>query len=248
MPDPLSPSRRRALAVALVVAMTLPTVVTWLYFLVLATGKNSQNPAQQLVFGTGKVVQFLLPILVAWWLEGRFPRPRRPSFNGLLTGIGFGLLVAAAILGLYFTWLIDSPVLASAPQRAQEKATQMGFNSPTRYFILAAGYTLFHSLFEEYYYRWFVFGHLRKLVPFLPALILSSFAFMAHHVILLYVFLPDHFFVAAVPLSLCIATGGACWAYLYERSGSIYSAWVSHGIVDAAIFGLGWILMQRAAA
>jgi hypothetical protein len=69
---------------------------------------------------------------------------------------------------------------------------------------------------------------------------------MAHHVILLYVFLPDHFFVAVVPFSLCIAVGGAFWAWLYERTGAIYSAWVSHGIIDAAIFGLGWVLLSRA--
>ena len=88
-------------------------------------------------------------------------------------------------------------------------------------------------------------GRLRTLLPFTPAAVLSALAFMAHHVVLLYVYLPKYFFVAAVPFSLCIAVGGFFWAWLYERTGTIYSAWVSHGIVDAALFALGWVLMQR---
>jgi membrane protease YdiL (CAAX protease family) len=139
-------------------------------------------------------------------------------------------------------------MLVSTPQLVREKVAQLGLNSPVRYGLLLVGYAVVHSLFEEYYFRWFIFGHLRKLLPFAPAAVVSSLAFMAHHVILLYVFLPDYFLIAAVPFSLCIAAGGAFWAWLYERTGAIYSAWISHGIVDAAIFGLGWILLNRAPA
>jgi membrane protease YdiL (CAAX protease family) len=204
-----------------------------------------QNPAQQVAYAAGKIVQFLLPLVVVWLVERRLPRPQCPRFEGLFLGTASGLVVAAGIFGLYYGWLVNSPILASAPERVREKVTQMGLASPLSYWLLAAAYTLGHSLFEEYYFRWFVFGYLRKLMPFTPAAIASSLAFMAHHVILLYVFLPGKFLVAAVPLSLCIAVGGAFWCWLYERTGTIYAAWVSHGIVDAAIFVLGWILLQR---
>jgi membrane protease YdiL (CAAX protease family) len=249
-PEPLhlTPRNRLVLVVALLLAMTLPTLVTWLYFLVLVTDKNSQNVAQQTVYFAGKIVQLLLPITVFWLLHKRVPRLQLPRFDGIVQGAAFGLLVAGAMFLLYYAWLIDSPLLASTPQRVQEKVTQLGFSSPGKYFLLGVGYTLVHSLFEEYYYRWFIFGYLRKLLPFAPAVIVSSLAFMGHHVILLNAFLPQYFLVAALPLSLCIAVGGACWAWLYERTGTIYSAWVSHGIVDAAIFGLGWILLMRSTA
>jgi membrane protease YdiL (CAAX protease family) len=102
-----------------------------------------------------------------------------------------------------------------------------------------------HSLLEEYYWRWFVFGRLRHLLPLAPAVVLSSLAFMAHHVIVLNYYFPGHFFGLVVPLSLGVAIGGGVWALLYERTGSIYSPWLSHLIVDAAIFGIGWDLLGR---
>ncbi len=242
----LTAQGRLNLAAALGLAMVLPTFITWLYFLVLATNPDAQNLAQQIAYALGKSVQFLLPIIAVWLLEKRFPRPTRPRFVGIVWGVVFGLLVLAAMFALYYGWLAHSPILASAPERVRQKITQLGLNSPALYWLLAAGYTVGHSLFEEYYWRWFVFGYLRKLLPFTAAALLSSVAFMAHHVILLYVYLPGHFWRAAVPLSLGIAIGGFVWAYFYERTKIVYAAWVSHGIVDVAIFILGWILLQRA--
>ncbi len=101
---------------------------------------------------------------------------------------------------------------------------------------------LAHSLLEEYYWRWFVFGQLRRLTTFLPAAVVSSLAFMAHHVVILAVYFPDYFVVAVLPFSLGIAVGGFVWAWLYERNGSVYAPWLSHLLVDAAIFVIGWDL------
>jgi membrane protease YdiL (CAAX protease family) len=240
--------KRYFLTLALVLAMTLPTVVTYLYFIVLATDANQPNPVQQIVYVLGKVVQFSLPVAAVWFMDRRFPWPSRPRLHGVILGTGFGLLVAVGMLGLYFGWLADSSILGSTPQLLKNKVTQIGLTTPLRYWCLAVFYTVGHALFEEYYYRWFIFGQLRKMLSFWPAVLLASLAFMAHHVILLYHFLPESFFIAVVPFSLAIAVGGAFWAWLYERTGTIYAAWVSHGIVDAAIFFLGWILLQRLGA
>jgi CAAX protease family protein len=100
-------------------------------------------------------------------------------------------------------------------------------------------------LLEEYYWRWFVFGRLRRHLAFAPAAALSSLAFMSHHVIVLSVYLPGYFWVAVVPLSLCIAAGGCMWAWLYEQTRSIYAAWLSHLLIDAAIFAIGYDLLRR---
>jgi membrane protease YdiL (CAAX protease family) len=98
-------------------------------------------------------------------------------------------------------------------------------------------------LLEEYYWRWFVFGWLRRQTPLLVAQLLSSLAFMAHHVVILAVFFPGRFWTAAVPFSLCIAGGGFVWAWIYERSGSIYAPWLSHLLIDAAIMAVGYDLL-----
>jgi membrane protease YdiL (CAAX protease family) len=238
---------RLLLAASLVVAMVLPSLTTAVYFVGLAADTAGPNGVQLVAFAGGKVAQFVLPLLVVLLLQRRLPRPRRPRFDGLALGAGFGLLVVAAMFALYYGWLADSSILSSAPDRVWAKVTQLGLNyAPGIYWVVAAGYAVGHALFEEYYFRWFIFGQLRKLLPFAPAAVVASVAFMAHHVILLYVYLPGNFFRAAVPLSLCIAVGGLFWCWLYERTGTIYSAWVSHGIIDAAIFVLGWILLQRA--
>src|SRR5262249_1527345 len=111
--------------------------------------------------------------------------------------------------------------------------------------LFAVFVTVPHSLLEEYYWRWFVFGQLRRRLTLASAIVISSLGFMAHHVIILYVFFPDHFLTAAVPFSLCVAAGGAVWAWLYERSGSIYAPWLSHLVVDAGLFVVGYDLFFR---
>ena len=110
---------------------------------------------------------------------------------------------------------------------------------------LAGFIVLTHSLLEEYYWRWFVFGRLRKFLSFGRAAAASGLAFMAHHVVILGVYLPGHFWSGVVPFSLAIAVGGAVWAWLYQRADSVYPPWLSHAIVDGALFVIGWDLLGR---
>jgi len=44
-------------------------------------------------------------------------------------------------------------------------------------------------------------------------------------------------------MSLAVATGGLIWAMLFQRSGSLVPGWISHAIVDAAIFFVGYLLV-----
>ena len=39
---------------------------------------------------------------------------------------------------------------------------------------------------------------------------------------------------------MCVAAGGAMWAWLYQRTGTIYSSWISHLLIDAAILIVGY--------
>jgi membrane protease YdiL (CAAX protease family) len=232
--------------------MIFPTVAAWSYFLGLAVhgGQTDtwQGRAQQIAYVAGKVIQFGFPVVLLALLDRRLPRPGRPNFKGLALGLGFGLLVAGVMLAVYFGALRGSSVLARTPASLQHKLTEVQMATPARYVVLAAFVVCAHSLLEEYFWRWFVFGQLRRLVSLAPAVVLSSLAFMAHHVIVLYVYLPGKFLSLAVPLSLAIAVGGAVWALLYDRSGSIWSPWLSHLLVDAAIFVIGWDLLWPLAA
>ena len=202
-------------ATALIFAMAYPTALSWMYFVVVARptdGPAQANLLMQVTYSAGKTFQFLLPIICVLIWERRWPRPAAPNFRGLLFGVAFGLLVAAAALGLYHGWLAHSPLLRNTPAMLRAKVTEFGMATPLGYCVLAGFISVIHSLLEEYYWRWFVFGYFRHLVPVSAAILLSSLAFMAHHVVVLAVYLPGQFWTAAVPLSLCIAGGGVVWA------------------------------------
>jgi membrane protease YdiL (CAAX protease family) len=224
--------------------MLLPALLTWLYFVALAG--SGHTLIQQLCYVLNKAVQVGLPVVFVTWTDRRVPWPERPRFDGLALGLGFGVLVAAAMFGLYFGWLRDTAVFGSTPEQVRGKLDELGVTTPGRFLLLAVFIVVPHSLLEEYFWRWFVFGQLRKGLPFVPAVVLSNLAFMAHHVIVLDHYFPNRFWTAALPFSIGVAAGGAVWAWLYERTGSIYAPWLSHLIIDAAVFVLGWDLVQRA--
>jgi membrane protease YdiL (CAAX protease family) len=222
-------------------ALVLPSVTAWFYFVALA-GSGQLNLWQQVVYVGGKAVQFALPVLFLV-LARRMPWPKEDIFKGVGIGIGFGLLAGFAILCLYFAVLRGSPVMATMALKVREKIQELGVGTPLRFLALAAFICVGHSLLEEFYWRWFVFGQLKEVFPVPAAVVVSSLGFMAHHVIILAVYLPGQFFTAVVPLSLGVAVGGAFWAWLYERTGSLMGCWLGHLLVDAAIFVVGWHLV-----
>jgi membrane protease YdiL (CAAX protease family) len=172
-------------------------------------------------------------------VERRRTYPQLPTRQGLVFGILFGVGVGAGGLGLY-ALLRDTHLLQSAPAKLTAKVQEFGLTTPALYILFAAGLSAVHSLLEEYYWRWFVFGRLRKLVRVPWAIGVSSVAFMAHHVIDLIVFFPGRFWTVVVPLAAAVAVGGAIWAWLYDRTGSIYAPWISHGLIDVAIMVAGY--------
>jgi uncharacterized protein len=230
--------RRDAWAVG--VALLFPTLITWVYFVLLA---NSSPSMQQAAYVAGKILQFGFPLAwvllhqrkkIAWhWPQGR----------DIVQGLLLGSLIAAAALVVYKLARMPGGIFDAAAPLIRDKVAGMGFNSLPAYFLLSLFYALFHSLFEEYYWRWFVFGQLRRLVSLRLAIGLSSLGFMAHHVLVLV-----QFFGPLSPwtafFSLSVAVGGILWAWVYERTGSLYGPWASHLLVDAGIFLIGYDLIR----
>ena len=240
--------RRRSLHrwAVLLFAMTFPTAMAWLYFVALgepmrgSSEKLSGSPIVVAVYACAKVVQFAFPVSWVWLFARESLRALKPSGRGLGLGVAFGIITAAAILTVYFGLLRGSAMLARTPVLVQENVAQFGVASPARYVLLALFLAIAHSFLEEYYWRWFVFGELKKAVSVGAAIVLSSLAFMGHHVIVLAMYFPAHLLTAAVPFSLCVAAGGGVWAWIYHRTGSLYSPWASHVLVDAAIMAVGY--------
>ncbi len=45
--------------------------------------------------------------------------------------------------------------------------------------------------------------------------------------------------------SLAVAVGGVIWAWMYEKTGSLYGPRVSHALVDTVIFIVGYDLLVK---
>jgi len=227
---------RRADFGAVVFALCFPTLITLVYFVWLATSRPS---LQQTAYTVGKILQFGFPLFWVFLVQRRRLTWKWPGTKGLAEGATFGLIVFAAMVSLYYGWLKPNGHLAAAEVEVRAKVAGFGLSSLAMYIGLGAFYSLCHSLLEEYYWRWFVFGQLRDLIPKNRAVLISSIGFMAHHVIVLATYF-GWFSLATALFSLAVAIGGAAWAWIYQRSGSLLSVWISHLLVDAAIFTIGY--------
>jgi hypothetical protein len=225
---------------ALLFAMLFPTLAAWVYFVALH-GQETMRYA----YAAGKVIQFGLPLLWVGLVQRQSLRPSWPNGRGLLGGLGFGLVVLGAMIGLYEANLKHSPYLAETSARLWAKLSDLGIVSPATYLAMAVFLSVIHALLEEYYWRWFVFGQLRKGLATPWAILISSIAFALHHVIVVAAYMKsEHFWTVTIGLSACVAVGGAFWAWLYHRSGSIYGPWLSHALVDAGLMWIGYDLCR----
>jgi len=215
-----------------------------LYFVVLPNTDGEKSSALGFAFGFGKSIQFLFPIVFVWWFARDQVAFAPPTWRGVPLGVGFALLVGIGMFTLYFALVKDIPAVAiDTPRQIHAKVKEFGANTVVGYVILALVISVVHSLAEEYYWRWFVFGWINKHMPMAWAILLSSIGFMLHHIVILGVYFPGHFWTLALPFSICVAVGGGVWAWIYARCGSLYAPWISHCLIDAAIMGVGYVML-----
>ena len=223
----------------LIAGLVVPTLVTWLYFVAL---QPAPAVAQKAAYAIGKLGQFSLPV-VCWYLVRRHPfRFSPPHRRAVLFGISFGIVIAAVMLVAYFSVVRNAPWMISAAATVQQKMVDLSLDQAGPFVALGIYYSIIHSLLEEYYWRWFVFGQLRRRLPVVAAIVVSAIGFMAHHVVILGTYVgwdsPATYLGSA-----CVAIGGIVWAWLYDRTGSLYATWLSHLLIDAAIFAIGFDML-----
>ncbi len=203
----------------------------------------------RVLYGASKVAQGSLPLIGWWALDMR----RRPAWSGRRSG-----WLRAAAAGIVSGIVLGGPVLAAyaaGPLRAwlplDEAAARIhtllvdfGAATPARYLLLALGLSVAHSLFEEYYWRWFLLGQLRERLPFALALTLGSLAFASHHWIVVDSFLGGEHRVLTTLVTLLVAAGGGLWGWLFHRHRTLLAPWLSHLLVDGALMLVGWQLIK----
>lgn len=239
--EPIAPalaSRRDVSAVAF--ALLFPSLLTWAYFIALA---GSAAGWQLAVKSIGIAIQIGLPLCWSVCVQRQqLSRPRLQR-DGLLIGGMIGVAIVAAMFGAYHFWLKPSGAFAAAAEEIQEKVIGLGIDSAAKFAALGAFYALLHSLLEEYYWRWFVFAQLSRVMRLGPAIAISAVGFMAHHVIVLSVFFGWGSFLSLF-LSFGVAVGGVIWAWLFHHCRSLFAPWLSHALVDAGIFLIGFEIVK----
>jgi membrane protease YdiL (CAAX protease family) len=236
--------RNRALAWAGVVfAIAFPSIITWGYFVVAA---RYSTATQQTVYLIVKIIQFGFPVVWTALVLRESLRTSRPTARGLMLGLAFGAGISGLGVVVFNLFLRDLPIFASAAELMQQKVAGFGVDSAAKYFVLAGFYSLVHSLLEEYYWRWFVFRQLERLIPLWPAIIVSAIGFTLHHLVVLAIYFHSAPGLAAL-FGLAVAIGGCFWAWLYHRDDSIFETWPSHALVDLGLFlGMGYPLLRHA--
>jgi membrane protease YdiL (CAAX protease family) len=136
------------------------------------------------------------------------------------------------MFGLF--WGPMGQVVATGASQIRSKAASLGILN--HYWLFGLFVALVHSLIEEYYWRWFVYGRLRELVRPGSAHALAALAFAAHHIVI-----TTQYFGAAWGLVLgsLVGVGGALWSVMYERQRTLAGAWASHMAVDLGILAVG---------
>ncbi|HBL39486.1 TPA: hypothetical protein DDZ10_02335 [Candidatus Uhrbacteria bacterium] len=194
-------------------------------------------PAAPWIYGGVKSAMLALPFLamLAGWRPDAFLRgaTRRDIF----AGVSLGILFFVIILG-FFRLFPD--VFAQAFADALVRAQAFGIATPTLFIVVGLLFATLHSLFEEFYWRWFVFGALRSLTPHRTAIILSGLAFSLHHIVILLAFTTP---ALAVLFGLLVGALGSFWSFLYARRGTIITPWISHIIADLAIVVAAYVIL-----
>ena len=228
--------RNARLCLALAPALAIPFLASLLYFVLL-----EDDTLARMVYVLAKIFLVVWPLLCAvFLLEVGFPKinlRNREHWHAVPIGLFLGGIIIGVLFGLMRTPLGEVVGLYAEPIRA--KAQSLGILK--HYVIFALFLSVLHSFMEEYYWRWFVFGQLRRELRLAPALAVAGVGFAAHHTIVVSQFFPLYL---ALPFGAIIGIAGVLWCVMYEEQKSLAGAWACHMMVDLGVMAIGYKLLM----
>jgi membrane protease YdiL (CAAX protease family) len=217
---------------ALALLLPVPSLGTWVG-LVLLPGQQTGRA----IFFLAKVWLVALPILWRLAIERRALSWSPPRHGGFVPGLLLGLGMSAAILVAYAGL---GPSLLD-PEAFRRMGAVSGLNRWPIYLAGSLYWVSVNSVLEEMVWRWFVVERCEAVGWGRWSVLASAVGFTAHHVVALRVYCA---WPATLVCAFGIFVGGAIWSALYRRTRSVWPGYLSHAIVDVAIFVLGWQLIS----
>ena len=215
--------------------MVVPFAASLLYFVLF-----SEYLFARVIYGAAKAFTVVWPVIALWFIfRSSLPRVDLRAARHW-KAIPLGLLTGAAIALLIWVAMHTSlgGIVAESARTIQGKARELGIME--YFWPLVLFLSFVNSLVEEYYWRWFLFGNLRRVLPAAPAHALAAVAFASHHVVITTQFLP---FSWGLLVGAFVGLGGLLWSVMYARQQTIAGVWVSHIIADLAIMVIGYNLL-----
>jgi len=221
----------------LAVAMGLPFLGAWMYFVLF-----SESSFARVVYIFTKGFTLVWPGAV-WLLVEKKKISlktifRRGHLRALSAGFVSGFIIGLALLALYRFSFLGS-FMQSHSGEIRSRVEDLGFLE--HFFVYALFLSVGHSLLEEYYWRWYIFGGLSQLIKPGGAYLGAGLSFAAHHYIVLGSCLP---LVPTVIFGTAVGLGGVWWCWLYRRYESLAGCWMSHLLVDGAIMVILYDLLN----
>lgn len=169
----------------------------------------------------------LLLLGPVWWLAVRKHRVGWETlglrgFKGEMIGLGCGLMLLSFIFNFFY-----GLILALFGLRAQVDLVPI-FAQLSSPWLLLVGGAVVAPIVEEVFFRGFVFAGLRQRYGWQKAALASSALFALIHLI------PT----AVIPIFIL----GYIFAYLYQRSNSIWPAILMHASTNALALGAAYML------
>ena len=194
------------------------------------------TPMGKAVFMWSKIWILLLPAVWIFFLEGgKMPRSKTEP-GGYRVGWASGLFISVFVVGaaiLANRFLIDGGFF-------KEMMANVGLDRKAVYLGAAAYWICINSVLEEYVWRWFVVRQFSKLCHQSGAVVASALGFTLHHLLALQVYFS---WPVALAGSFFIFIGGVWWSWMFLRYKTIWPGWLSHALVDVAVFGTGYGLL-----
>jgi membrane protease YdiL (CAAX protease family) len=188
------------------------------------------------ILGFTKLWILILPLAWSAFVDRRALAVERATTRGLPLGFVTGIIGALAVVAI-FQFVLRERI---DPTIVRDMASKNHLLEHGAYTLVAIYTCALNSLLEEYVWRWFVQGKFERLLPRPLAVTASAAAFTLHHTLIL---ATQFNFELAVIGSSAVFVAGVTWSVIYARTRSIWSVWLSHALIDVAVFWAGWRLL-----